>query len=432
MLCPYCRSEVAVAPLGRCPVCGGEIASADDATSTRRPDDLPPPARPDAEHSLPRATDVYSRPLLHPDDRAIVEFYRQLFAATPRAWVTPAIIAANVAVFAVMAWSTGALLGGPGVGDLLDWGANHAPLTVQQQQWWRLVTSMFVHLGLLHLGLNMWALWNLGRFAERLSGNVGMIVLYLVSGVCGSLASAYWNPHAVSAGASGAVFGVFGAMMGFLLMQRKSVPRRLLRALRSNGLQFLIYNVILGLSIPAIDMAAHLGGLVGGFLCGAVLSQPLSQVTRTRRTLRNALALAMGATVVLAVVLAVPYRVSPLQAALAAFQETEPAALGRLQDAARQVEQGELSDAQFADILEQEVLPPWRQVTEQFSQLGRRREERTQRVAQLRQYLESRQAAWETLLRALRTQDPRLIQEYQEQKNAADRLARQLSRESAP
>ena len=100
------------------------------------------------------------------------------------------------------------------VATVLEWGANFGPKTMDGQ-WWRLFTSMFLHFGIIHIGFNMWVLWNVGRLVERLVGNFGFALLYVVSGLLGSVASLAWNPTTISAGASGAVFGVVGALIGF-------------------------------------------------------------------------------------------------------------------------------------------------------------------------------------------------------------------------
>src|SRR5262245_31187047 len=143
-----------------------------------------------------------------PDEPAgrVEGFHRALRTGTPRVYVTAALIGLNVAVFAAM------LLDGvhplsPTPLDLIDWVADFGPLTTHGQ-WWRLLTATFLHIGFFHLMFNMWALSAFGPLVERQVGNVGFLVLYLVAGLVGSVASLWWNPLLVSAGASGAIFGV--------------------------------------------------------------------------------------------------------------------------------------------------------------------------------------------------------------------------------
>ncbi len=234
------------------------------------------------------------------------EFYRTLLELTPRAYVTPALIAVNVLVFVLMIGS-GVHLTEPTVADLVRWGANAGPLTLHGE-WWRLFTCVFVHVGGVHILLNMWVLYAAGPLVERMVGNIGFLLMYLVAGLCGSVASLWWNPARVSAGASGAIFGIFRALLGFLLLQRGSIPPRALAQLRSSGLSFLVYNLIFGMMLPNIDSAAHLGGLVGGFLCGLALSQPITLAARAQRPVRNVLVVVLGVVLVVGGMVAVYVR----------------------------------------------------------------------------------------------------------------------------
>ena len=113
------------------------------------------------------------------------------FTPTPRAYVTPALVGVNVAVFVLMALSGVGLLS-PRPLDLIRWGANFGPLTTHGE-WWRLLTATFVHIGALHLLCNMWALWDVGVLMERLVGPAGLLVLYLLAGLAGSVASLSWH-----------------------------------------------------------------------------------------------------------------------------------------------------------------------------------------------------------------------------------------------
>ena len=136
--------------------------------------------------------------------------------------VATALLGANVLVFVLM------LLAGAGLwhtpkGVQLAWGANFGPAT-QDGQWWRLFTAQFVHFGVLHLGMNMAALWDVGRLVERLYGRWRFAVLYGASGVAGNLLSlVVQGNQAVSAGASGAIFSLYGALLVFLWRERRQV-----------------------------------------------------------------------------------------------------------------------------------------------------------------------------------------------------------------
>ncbi len=202
------------------------------------------------------------------------DFRQALVGMTPRLIATPLLVAINVLVFAAMV-ASGAHLLAPAPLKIFEWGGNFGPRTLNGE-WWRLVTCLFVHIGIFHLGFNMWVLWDLGRLVERLIGTVGFLVLYFVSGIAASLASVAWNPAIISAGASGAVFGVAGGLLAFLALQRTAVPVVVLKQLRNSMLLFLVFNLYYGMTAKGIDMAAHIGGLTAGFACGLILSQPLS------------------------------------------------------------------------------------------------------------------------------------------------------------
>lgn len=293
VLCPYCRCAVLPQADGSCPACRRSIplTSAEPLVIHHGPD-----AASQGSSSLPRPDASNSDDVSDAeggfDHYEIPQFWTRLLQNTPSVVVTQAIIGINVVVFLLMAVDSGALFS-PSSATLIRWGANFGPRTLDGQAW-RLLTSTFVHIGVIHIGLNVWVLWSIGQLVERLTGNVGFLILYVLSGLFGSLASVYRNPTVLSAGASGAVFGAFGGLMGFVLLRGDSIPRGMLGSLRNSGLSFLFYNLIFGLSIPGIDMAAHAGGLAAGFVCGLVASQPLDRVSPLTRAWRNTAMLALG------------------------------------------------------------------------------------------------------------------------------------------
>jgi len=225
-------------------------------------------------------------------------------AATPSA-ATPAVkldatsvlVAVNVLVFVLMVLS-GVSPVEPSAEQLVKWGGDFGQVTLDHQ-WWRLLTSTFVHVGILHLACNMWAFWGLGRLAERIFGSWPLIALYLLSGLGASVASIWWHPVALGVGASGAIFGVAGGLFAFLKLKKVPVPKDYLRK-NAGGLgAFLIYNLLIGAAIARIDNAAHVGGLVTGALIGALL--PLRAPWEDGFLRRYAvLPLVLGAIVILA------------------------------------------------------------------------------------------------------------------------------------
>lgn len=199
-------------------------------------------------------------------------------------WQSPthAIIAANVAAFVAMGFLGAGWFEAGDLSVYVRYGANNGAATTNGE-WWRLVTSMFLHYGLLHLLFNMWALFQIGALLEKLLGRVGFVVAYFGSGIAGSLATLLWNGDKVwSAGASGAVFGVYGMLGGYVLRERHAVPRSVVRPLVKSTLWFAGYNLLFGLVHPGIDNAAHIGGMSSGVLLGTLMALPLDLERRAQ------------------------------------------------------------------------------------------------------------------------------------------------------
>lgn len=162
---------------------------------------------------------------------------------------------------------------------LRDWGSNIARLTLGQGEYWRLVSSIFLHGSVWHLGFNMLALWQVGTLAERIFGSARFAGLYLLAGVSGSLASVFWSVlrHAPvsSVGASGAIFGILGGLLAFLSRPHSGVPPTVVTELRGSLVPFLLFSLWMGFVYPHTDNAAHIGGLIGGWLAGHLLARSI-------------------------------------------------------------------------------------------------------------------------------------------------------------
>jgi rhomboid protease GluP len=213
-------------------------------------------------------------------------FKHLLRETTPRMIVTPVILGLNMLYFGVMALS-GVSFIDPTVEQLVLFGANFGPLTLNGE-WIRILTCTFIHIGFLHLLLNMWFLWNLGSIAERAYGNLPFLLIYIMSGLGGSILSLWWNPTLVSAGASGAVFGIAGALITFLWLETHTLINDAVRDTRNSMLAFVGYNLFSGFTNSGIDNAAHIGGLAVGLAMGALLHRSLG-VARPRLGPRHGL-----------------------------------------------------------------------------------------------------------------------------------------------
>ncbi|MCX6951598.1 MAG: rhomboid family intramembrane serine protease [Verrucomicrobia bacterium] len=175
-------------------------------------------------------------------------------ASSPWTSVTGLLIVANVLVFAAMGLAGAGWINVADMAPYARYGANYAPLTTDGQ-WWRLVASMFLHYGVIHLGLNMWALFQTGQLLERLLGRPLYLLVYFGSGLTGSLTTLVWHGTrgAWSAGASGAVFGVFGALVGYMLHEKHALPKSVWQPLLSSVTTAIGYNLVFGVIAPGID-----------------------------------------------------------------------------------------------------------------------------------------------------------------------------------
>ncbi len=155
---------------------------------------------------------------------------------------------------------------------LVNMGALYGPFTVLKGEWWRLFTAMFLHAGMTHLLMNMFSLYIIGRGVEMYFDMKSYLSIYLFSGLLGGLASLYVHPVSVGIGASGAIFGVFGALAGFFLAHREKIQEHT-KAFMKDFAIIIGINLVIGFSIPSVDVSAHVGGLLVGFIGGFALSK---------------------------------------------------------------------------------------------------------------------------------------------------------------
>ncbi len=227
-------------------------------------------------------------------------------SAVPRIQLPPPIatrilIGINVAVFLAMALMTKQFFAFD-TETALRWGADFAPATASGE-WWRMLTSMFLHGGIIHIAVNMWALRNLGYTAELFYGRRNFLIIYLLSGFAGSSATLIWRPDTVSVGASGAIFGVAGALAAMVYFKKLPVDRAVLkRDIGSIG-AVIFYNLVLGATIPIINNAAHVGGLIAGVILGYALPAMIFRAEREKSDTPGYMAIAA----VLALILVIGY-----------------------------------------------------------------------------------------------------------------------------
>jgi membrane associated rhomboid family serine protease len=177
---------------------------------------------------------------------------------------------------------------------MVEFGGLLVPLVQFEGEWQRLVTPIFLHFSVLHLGFNCLVIWILGRASETIYGPAKLLTLYLACGILASATTLVWNwdTRVLSAGASGATFGFFGLLGAFAI-------RRGIDDLKRFVVQWLLINLVIGFTVSGIDMAAHLGGLAAGFAFGwRVKDAPMTRLSPTAVRFWD-----VGAIVAIAVVL---------------------------------------------------------------------------------------------------------------------------------
>jgi len=185
--------------------------------------------------------------------------------------ITYGIIAINSVVYLFSALLSGSIVD-MNMQVLVNMGALYGPLTVLKGEWWRLFTAMFLHGGMTHILMNMVSLYIIGRGMEMYFSAKSYLSIYLFSGLLGGLASLYMHPESVGIGASGAIFGVFGALAGFFIAHRKHIGEHT-RVFMKEFAVIIAINLVIGFSLPEVDVSAHVGGLTVGFLGGYLLSK---------------------------------------------------------------------------------------------------------------------------------------------------------------
>lgn len=178
--------------------------------------------------------------------------------------MTYVFIALQILVFLLLELNGGS----ENYSTLVEFGAKFNPL-ILEGEWWRFISPIFIHIGFLHLFMNTLGLYFLGTAVEKIYGSFRFFWIYLFAGVIGSIASFAFSPN-LSAGASGAIYGCFGALLYMGLIY----PKLFFRTLGRNVITILGLNIIISFTVPSIDMAGHIGGLIGGFVATGVVHFP--------------------------------------------------------------------------------------------------------------------------------------------------------------
>jgi rhomboid protease GluP len=155
---------------------------------------------------------------------------------------------------------------------LLSMGAIFGPNIILNGELWRLITAMFLHGGTTHIAMNMLSLWFVGRVAESWFNRVSYISIYFISGIAGGLISIYMHPTTVGIGASGAIFGIFGALSGMVIVHRKRMEKQFKAFMKEFGIVLLL-NLLIGVVFESVDLSAHIAGLIVGMIGGGMVAK---------------------------------------------------------------------------------------------------------------------------------------------------------------
>lgn len=301
--------------------------------------------------------------------KAVSDFEARLKQLTPVTWALYGVVGLNIAVW-LANLGAGISAFKPLPSELLAWGANSAASVVEDRQYWRLLTAAFLHGGFLHLALNMLGLWEAGKQLNRLHGNFQFLLIYLASALTGSALSLHYSAQqSVAVGASGAVFGVLGALLVAMYQHRGQIPGLTSKNVMTSQGVFLAYALAQGFSKQGIDNAAHVGGLIAGCVLAWVLTEKIAAVaTPVRRLSTAAIGMLLSGVAVAALVVTTPTpavhhrQLFEFQAGLTrilpAMQATEKA----FQADVKAMREGKMSEAEFTQTVETRHLPAYQAV----------------------------------------------------------------------
>jgi rhomboid protease GluP len=352
-----------------------------------------------------------------------------LYRRVPQIPVTKLLVAGNLIIFGAM------LAGGAGLWHSsnnvqLAWGANFGPAT-QDGEWWRLGSAMFLHFGVIHLTLNLWALWDAGQLVERMYGHPRFAAIYFASGLAGNLLSLVAHKGlAVSGGASGAIFGMYGALLVFLWHERANLHPEEFRWFFWGASGFAAVTLILGHFIAGIDNAAHIGGFFTGMLTGILLARPgatdVTKPTSLRSKLLAGTAIALSIAVLISQVPKPAYRWSEeLQARkeIGEFLRDDIAITRDWQSILDEGAHGNISFEEMAGQIDAAVSDRYEESFEQLTQSPHDPDlPSASKVDRLREYAERRRDASRALAEGLRAHRPQQIRDALEMAKQAPQL----------
>ena len=363
---------------------------------------------------------------------ANTEFRRRLMGKSSRTPVTVGLIAVNILMFVATLMGGAELLKPIGTVQIA-WGSNFGPYTTDGD-WWRLFTSLFIHFGIIHIVTNMLVLAVIGPLIERLYGSVTYLLIYLVAGMAGGLASISLHPGVNSAGASGAIFGIIGALLAAPLRAGDTFPTDIVRSIRHWLVVFLGWSLYASFKYKGIDYAAHLGGLVSGFVMGLAAARPITaESALSRNDARRLLQMVPVAVALLAGGFWFAQRASASLVGEGLYWHTvhwlaagERATNKQFNSAVAGARADHQSLSVLVEPLEKEVLPFWRQAGDRLAAIQLRTDSPSRSDLDfLQEMSDTRADAYELLDDGLRNNDPQKLEAAKQKLNQIESLARQ-------
>ena len=306
---------------------------------------------------------------LVPEEVIDVESFQALLAQKqPWAPISYTLFATNILVFLAMLYA-GVDLFQPTTEQLLAWGANVGTKTMDGEAW-RLLSCAFLHIGLIHLGLNMFVLWKVGPFLERLFGSTTFLIFYVVSAIGGSEASLWWNEFGVSAGASGALFGIFGSLLGYLLAKPPGMSVAIMSQLRLWAINFIVLNIAFVFFLAGVDQAAHGGGALAGFLIGLLAGLMQKNAILKTPILKQGVLMLLGVGICWGSWFMLQIETADKFLAIKTFErfgKEEESLLMKFSKGEMGVRKAQITEEEFATLLATEITPIWSAYATKFN-----------------------------------------------------------------
>lgn len=331
--------------------------------------------------------------LRHPQ---VVPFWKVLCERTPSAPVTPVLIGINILVFVLMLYGTGTI-GTPDT--LVAWGGSFGPRTTNGE-WWRLVTTMFVHVSALHLFVDLVGLLAVGVVLERLVGPLAFAAVYLVAGMSSSAFGLTASPTGVTVGASGAIFGLYGLMLAAAMRSvfhrsTPKVPKSLVKCLAPAAAVFIVYSLVTSAIASGPELSALLVGWLSGLFVARDIEEQPAAAIRTAPIMVAALAMVIVTVRPLSGMTDVRPEIHRL-----AMAEQEMTA--RYRTATDQFTSGRINARELATVIDQDIMPALQASRTRVASLDRVPDEQKPLLVAAETYLQLRDESWRIRSKALK------------------------------